>query len=83
VPTKSWVDRFYKEYLVPHKTPVLYGGPKLHDEYRTGYYAVYFEDPDRIKLELAYVPDTLRVTATSGKSDLKEPVVGASHSNRT
>lgn len=56
VPTKSWVDRFYKEYLLPHKIPVLYDGPKLHDEHRKGYYSVYFEDPDRLKLEVMTAP---------------------------
>jgi hypothetical protein len=33
---------------------VLYGGPKEYPEYRKGYYAVYFEDPDRIKLEFVH-----------------------------
>lgn len=56
--SKGTVDRFYKEYLLPKKIPALYGGPKEHPEYSKGYYSVYFEDPDRIKLELAYVPST-------------------------
>lgn len=54
--TRDAVDQFHKEYLKPKRIPVLYGGPKEHPEYSKGYYAVYFEDPDRIKLELAYVP---------------------------
>lgn len=54
-PSKSVVERFYKEYLVPKKIPTLYGGPKEY-EYRKGYYAVYFEDPDRLKLELVAAP---------------------------
>ncbi len=54
--SKALVDTFYKDYLVPKKVPVLYGGPKEHPEYARGYYSVYFEDPDRVKLELAYVP---------------------------
>ncbi|TMI54977.1 bleomycin resistance protein, partial [Candidatus Bathyarchaeota archaeon] len=29
-------------------------GPKEYPEYRKGYYAVYFEDPDRIKLEFVH-----------------------------
>ncbi len=54
--SRTAVDRFYREYLKPKRIPVLYGGPKEHPEYSERYYAVYFEDPDRIKLELAYVP---------------------------
>ena len=53
------VDRLYSEFLVPRNVKVLYGGPKEYPEYRKGYYAVYFEDPDRIKLELVYVPGDL------------------------
>jgi catechol 2,3-dioxygenase-like lactoylglutathione lyase family enzyme len=54
--SRKTVDRFYKEYLLPRNIRVLYGGPKDYPEYSKGYYSVYFEDPDRIKLELAYVP---------------------------
>ena len=54
--SRKAVDRFYKEFLLPRKILVLYGGPKGYPEYSKGYYSVYFEDPDRIKLELAHVP---------------------------
>ncbi len=54
--SREMVDRFYNEYLLPRNIPVLYGGPKAYEYYSKGYYSVYFEDPDRIKLELAYVP---------------------------
>ncbi len=47
------VDRFVKEYLEPRGISALYGGPKAYD-YAPGYYAVYFEDPDRIKIEVAF-----------------------------
>jgi catechol 2,3-dioxygenase-like lactoylglutathione lyase family enzyme len=47
------VDEFVKNYLKPRNIPTLYGGAKAHD-YTEGYYAVYFEDPDRIKIEVAY-----------------------------
>lgn len=50
------VDAFYRDFLLKRKIPVLYGGPKEYPEYRQGYYAVYFEDPDRIKLEVVYIP---------------------------
>ncbi len=55
-PTRRMVDDFYHNYLLPKKVPILYGGTKEWPEYEGGYYAVYFEDPDRIKLELAYTP---------------------------
>jgi len=41
------------------RSPVLYGGPKEWQNYDPGYYAVYFEDPDRIKLELVYAAGDL------------------------
>jgi len=58
-PSRAAVDELYRDYLLPKKIPVLYGGPKEWKDYDPGYYAVYFEDPDRIKLELVYVPDDL------------------------
>jgi len=50
------VDRFRDEFLKARGIAVLYGGPREYPEYRPGYYAVFFEDPDRLKLEVAYVP---------------------------
>lgn len=55
--SRTTVDDLYKQYLLPRKVPVLYGGPKEYPEYSKGYYSVYFEDPDRIKLELAHIPE--------------------------
>ena len=57
VKSKNDVDRFYRAFLKPQKITVLYGGPGRHPKYRPDYYAVYFEDPDRIKLEVFYNPD--------------------------
>lgn len=51
------VDNFYENFLIKNKIRVLYGGPKEYPEYHKGYYAVFFEDPDRIKLELMYMED--------------------------
>jgi catechol 2,3-dioxygenase-like lactoylglutathione lyase family enzyme len=48
------VDRFYKQFLLRRKIRILYGGPKMYPEYSPSYYAVYFEDPDRIKLEYVH-----------------------------
>jgi hypothetical protein len=59
--SKADVDRLHSEFLVPRSIKVLYGGPKEYPEYskhlehpEEGYYAVYFEDPDRIKLEFVH-----------------------------
>jgi len=57
--SRGAVDELYRNYLLPNKIPTLYGGPKEWKDYDPGYYAVYFEDPDRIKLELVYVPGDL------------------------
>ena len=51
------VDKFYREFLIQRKIRILYGGPKPYPEYSPTYYAVYFEDPDRIKLEYVYRTD--------------------------
>ena len=56
VANREDVDTFYKNYLLQHGIPVLYGGPAERPEYEKGYYAVYFEDPDRIKLEVVHKP---------------------------
>jgi catechol 2,3-dioxygenase-like lactoylglutathione lyase family enzyme len=48
------VNVFVKEFLLPRSIPQLYGGAKLYPDYAEGYYAVYFEDPDRIKVEVSY-----------------------------
>lgn len=53
---KKDVDDFIKKFLRPRKIKPLYGSPRLWPEYTEGYYAVYFEDPDRIKLEVLYSP---------------------------
>ena len=57
--SRAAVDELYRNFLLPKKIPILYSGPKEWKDYDPGYYAVYFEDPDRIKLELVYVPGDL------------------------
>src|SRR5712692_2512945 len=52
--SKADVDKLHGQFLVPRSTKVLYGGPKEYPENGKGYYAVYFEDPDRIKLEFVH-----------------------------
>lgn len=53
VASSQEVDQFVKEYLEPRSIAALYDGAKEYD-YAPGYYAVYFEDPDRIKVEVAF-----------------------------
>jgi catechol 2,3-dioxygenase-like lactoylglutathione lyase family enzyme len=53
---RSDVDRVVTEFLRPRDVAPLYDSPREFPEYRPGYYAVFFEDPDRLKLEVAYVP---------------------------
>ncbi len=55
VSAKSDVDTFSKEFLKPRNIVPLYDSPHLFPEYTENYYAVYFEDPDRIKLEVAFL----------------------------
>lgn len=50
------VERFLDEFLKPRSISTLYETPKEFPEYHKGYYAVFFEDPDRIKLEVVYIP---------------------------
>jgi hypothetical protein len=38
-------------FLEPRAIKPLYSGPKPYD-YTPGYYAVYFEDPSRLKIEV-------------------------------
>ena len=56
VTTRADVDRFNDDFLGPSGIARLYGGPRGYPEYRPGYYAVFFEDPDRLKLEVAHIP---------------------------
>ena len=52
VKTREEVDQFYREFLVPRKISSLYGSPKPFPQYTNKYYAAFFEDPDRLKLEV-------------------------------
>ena len=52
---KSDVNKFNKEFLVLNKIKSLYNTPKNFPEYTNKYYAVFFEDPDRIKLEVVFL----------------------------
>ncbi len=52
--SREAVDTFVNEFLKPRGISALYESPKHFPEYGGEYYAVYFEDPDRIKLEVMY-----------------------------
>jgi len=56
VESKADVDHFVEEFLKAKKVPTLYSSPKAFPEYEEGYYAVFFEDPDRLKIEVCYYP---------------------------
>lgn len=53
VNSKSEVDDFYA-FLVDAGIPIL--DPPQEYDYTPGYYAVFFSDPDGIKLEIVYEP---------------------------
>ena len=52
VASKEEVDQFCKEFLAPRNITTLYDSPKPFTEYSEDYYAVFFEDPDRLKIEV-------------------------------
>ncbi|MCW2933386.1 MAG: hypothetical protein JWM19_4348 [Actinomycetia bacterium] len=54
VNSAGMVDAFVNDFLKPRQIEALYGGAKAYPDYTPGYYAVYFEDPDRIKIEIYY-----------------------------
>jgi catechol-2,3-dioxygenase len=54
VENRSDVGKFVEEFLKPRNITPLYNSPKEYPEYSENYYAVYFEDPDRIKLEVVF-----------------------------
>ncbi len=53
VENKEEVEQFANEFLKPRNIATLYDSPKAFPEYTENYYAVFFEDPDRIKIEVA------------------------------
>ena len=55
VASREEVDRFYNEFLQPKNIPTLYSTPKPFPQYTPDYYAVFFEDPDRMKLEVCFI----------------------------
>ena len=56
VPSRGDVDAFYREVLLELPGVVVEDPPVDCPEYREGYYATYFLDPDGIKLEVTFTP---------------------------
>lgn len=56
VESKDDVDQITKDFIKLKNIRPLYNSPKEFPEYEAGYYAVFFEDPDKIKLEITYKP---------------------------
>ncbi len=55
--SRKAVDDFHV-FLKKSKATILYGGPKDYSAvYAMKYYTVFFEDPDRIKIEVVFAPD--------------------------
>lgn len=51
--SRNEVDSFVENVLKKHEIAILYEQGAFGDD---DYYSVFFEDPDRIKLELVYAP---------------------------
>ncbi len=56
VASQKAVDEFTKKFLIKKRLKPLYNSPRIFPQYTKGYYAVYFEDPDRIKIEVSHIP---------------------------
>lgn len=56
VSTREDVNRFYHEILLQLPGIDIQDPPVDCPEYREGYYATFFYDPDGIKLEVTYTP---------------------------
>jgi len=54
-PTRLAVDDLYQSLIVMHAT--ILDPPRDYPQYEAGYYAVFFLDPDGIKLEYVFTPD--------------------------
>ena len=51
-PSEEMVDKIYQ--MLVEKNVFIYNAPQKYPEYTDKYYAVFFADPDGIKLEAAY-----------------------------
>ena len=53
--SRAEVDAFHTDFLVENGVPVT-DTPREYTIYAPGYYAVFFADPDGLKLELVHMP---------------------------
>jgi catechol 2,3-dioxygenase-like lactoylglutathione lyase family enzyme len=58
--SREQVDAFHR--LLVEQGATILEPPQAFLQYSPGYYAVFFEDPDGIKLELAHTPAQQRPT---------------------
>jgi len=56
VPRHQDVLDFDREFLKKWKITNLYNSPRIFPLYHKGYFSVYFEGPDRVELEVFYIP---------------------------
>ena len=56
VSSRTLVDAFYQEVLLKLQDAIIEDPPTDCPEYRPGYYATFFFDPDGIKLEVTFSP---------------------------
>ncbi len=52
VANEAAINQFQEEFLAPRGITPLYDTPKYFPEYSEGYYAIFFADPDKIKIEV-------------------------------
>jgi len=52
VSSKDEVEEFCERFIKKNHISTLFNSPRIFDSFTEDYYAVYFEDPDGIKLEI-------------------------------
>ena len=52
-PSRKQVDRLYNEFILPNNIQV-FDAPAAYPQYTADYYAVFFADPDGMKLEYGF-----------------------------
>jgi catechol 2,3-dioxygenase-like lactoylglutathione lyase family enzyme len=54
VESRETVDKLYEEFVKPRNLKVLFDTPRAFPEYTEKYYAIFFEDPDGMKIEVCF-----------------------------
>jgi catechol 2,3-dioxygenase-like lactoylglutathione lyase family enzyme len=57
VDSRAAIEHFYQDFVAAKGLTDLYDGPREYSQYNQGkgYFATFFEDPDRLKLEICYI----------------------------